>query len=105
MFSWWLQRELNQRHKDFQSSALPTELSGLTVFVTATATMIYYHLFSHMSTLILNFFPISEQTNLHPHERFLCIEAPFLYLHPILYIKSAIQAKEHLLSDIPDPLS
>ena len=23
---WWLQRELNQRHKDFQSSALPTEL-------------------------------------------------------------------------------
>ncbi len=25
-FSWWLQRELNQWHKDFQSSALPTEL-------------------------------------------------------------------------------
>ena len=24
--TWWLQRELNQRHKDFQSSALPTEL-------------------------------------------------------------------------------
>ena len=23
---WWLQRELNQRHEDFQSSALPTEL-------------------------------------------------------------------------------
>ena len=26
IFKWWLQRELNQRHKDFQSSALPTEL-------------------------------------------------------------------------------
>jgi hypothetical protein len=26
LFFWWLQRELNQRHKDFQSSALPTEL-------------------------------------------------------------------------------
>ena len=23
---WWLQRESNQRHKDFQSFALPTEL-------------------------------------------------------------------------------
>ena len=23
---WWLQRESNQRHEDFQSSALPTEL-------------------------------------------------------------------------------
>ena len=26
ILKWWLQRELNQRHKDFQSSALPTEL-------------------------------------------------------------------------------
>ena len=26
LIKWWLQRELNQRHKDFQSSALPTEL-------------------------------------------------------------------------------
>ena len=25
---WWSQSESNQRHKDFQSSALPTELSG-----------------------------------------------------------------------------
>ena len=25
---WWLEPELNQRHKDFQSSALPTELSS-----------------------------------------------------------------------------
>ena len=27
---WWLEPELNQRHKDFQSSALPTELSSQT---------------------------------------------------------------------------
>ena len=47
----------------------------------------------------------SEQTNLHLHERFLCTAAPFLYLHPILYIRSVIQEKEHLLSNIPDPLS
>ncbi len=25
---WWLEPELNRRHKDFQSSALPTELSS-----------------------------------------------------------------------------
>ena len=25
---WWLQRESNQRHEDFQSSALPTELQS-----------------------------------------------------------------------------
>lgn len=25
---WWPERELNPRHEDFQSSALPTELSG-----------------------------------------------------------------------------
>src|SRR5258706_524037 len=27
---WWLETELNRRHKDFQSSALPTELSSQT---------------------------------------------------------------------------
>src|SRR5258708_5866875 len=27
--SWWLEAESNRRHKDFQSSALPTELSSL----------------------------------------------------------------------------
>ena len=26
ILKWWLQRESNQRHEDFQSSALPTEL-------------------------------------------------------------------------------
>ena len=26
---WWLGAELNRRHKDFQSSALPTELPSL----------------------------------------------------------------------------
>lgn len=26
---WWSQSESNQRHKDFQSFALPTELTGL----------------------------------------------------------------------------
>ena len=25
---WWLERESNPRHEDFQSSALPTELSS-----------------------------------------------------------------------------
>jgi hypothetical protein len=28
MLKWWLEPELNRRHKDFQSSALPTELSS-----------------------------------------------------------------------------
>ena len=27
-FKWWPDQESNQGHKDFQSSALPTELSG-----------------------------------------------------------------------------
>jgi hypothetical protein len=26
IIKWWLGAELNRRHKDFQSSALPTEL-------------------------------------------------------------------------------
>src|SRR6266481_5197984 len=29
VLSWWLEAESNRRHKDFQSSALPTELSSL----------------------------------------------------------------------------
>ncbi len=29
----WLEAELNRRHKDFQSFALPTELSSLLVFL------------------------------------------------------------------------
>src|SRR6185436_8723562 len=28
LIKWWLEPELNRRHKDFQSSALPTELSS-----------------------------------------------------------------------------
>ena len=28
LFSWWLDQESNQGHEDFQSSALPTELSS-----------------------------------------------------------------------------
>lgn len=28
-YCWWPKAELNRRHKDFQSSALPTELFGL----------------------------------------------------------------------------
>jgi len=28
---WWLGAELNRRHKDFQSSALPTELPSQTI--------------------------------------------------------------------------
>ena len=29
IFGWWLGRESNPRHEDFQSSALPTELPSL----------------------------------------------------------------------------
>ena len=29
LLSWWLDQESNQGHEDFQSSALPTELSSL----------------------------------------------------------------------------
>jgi hypothetical protein len=29
MMKWWPGRELNPRHADFQSAALPTELPGL----------------------------------------------------------------------------
>ena len=29
MIEWWPEVESNYRHKDFQSFALPTELSGL----------------------------------------------------------------------------
>ena len=30
-YKWWPKSELNRRHKDFQSFALPTELSGHTL--------------------------------------------------------------------------
>ncbi len=30
LFIWWPETESNRRHEDFQSSALPTELSGPT---------------------------------------------------------------------------
>ena len=30
-WKWWQEPELNRRHKDFQSSALPTELSCQTI--------------------------------------------------------------------------
>ena len=31
IWNWWPGTELNRRHKDFQSSALPTELLGLLI--------------------------------------------------------------------------
>ena len=37
---WWLGAELNRRHKDFQSSALPTELPSQTIAATIDA--VYY---------------------------------------------------------------
>ncbi len=37
VFKWWLETELNRRHKDFQSSALPTELSSRTTESAAEA--------------------------------------------------------------------
>ena len=46
--------ESNQRHEDFQSSALPTELTGLVMRVSTTR--IFYQHISKMSTLFLNFF-------------------------------------------------
>ena len=33
LFCWWPRAELNHRHKDFQSSALPTELFGQVFWV------------------------------------------------------------------------
>ena len=32
LLTWWLDQESNQGHEDFQSSALPTELSSLNNF-------------------------------------------------------------------------
>ena len=46
--------ESNQRHEDFQSSALPTELTGLVMRVSTTR-LFYQHMLQ-MSTLFLNFF-------------------------------------------------
>src|SRR6266550_3750474 len=39
-WKWWLGAELNRRHKDFQSSALPTELPSQTI--AATIDGVYY---------------------------------------------------------------
>ena len=32
LLMWWAEPESNRRHLDFQSSALPTELSALTTY-------------------------------------------------------------------------
>ena len=32
LLMWWAEPESNRRHLDFQSSALPTELSALTIY-------------------------------------------------------------------------
>src|ERR1043165_9903551 len=37
---WWLGTESNRRHKDFQSSALPTELPSQPIYLTLVATTI-----------------------------------------------------------------
>ena len=42
--------ESNQRHKDFQSFALPTELSGPISFCYRSAQALYYHVFFPLST-------------------------------------------------------
>ncbi|MFQ9940961.1 MAG: hypothetical protein ACLRV8_08725, partial [Blautia hansenii] len=44
-----------QRHEDFQSSALPTELSGLFVYCCLTATKQSYHMRREISTIFSHF--------------------------------------------------
>ena len=50
--------ESNQRHEDFQSSALPTELSGHLprLKFQLPTTLVYYQTLSEMSTTFFNFF-------------------------------------------------
>jgi hypothetical protein len=42
LLKWWLGAELNRRHKDFQSSALPTELPSQTVIREALPTLAHF---------------------------------------------------------------
>src|SRR5277367_6189807 len=44
---WWQEPESNRRHKDFQSSALPTELSCLTNLIQCTYVDADHPHFSH----------------------------------------------------------
>ena len=37
LFYWWPRTELNRRHEDFQSSALPAELPGQQILIKALA--------------------------------------------------------------------
>ena len=53
--------ESNQRHRDFQSLALPTELSGLAILYSCfSARMLYYHAVFWLSTTFFNFFILTS---------------------------------------------
>ena len=53
LFSWWLDQESNQGHEDFQSSALPTELSSHITW--QRSTLPHSHPCSTIDAVELNF--------------------------------------------------
>ena len=49
----WLDQESNQGHEDFQSSALPTELSSLAYLLPKTSDILSYILKSFIKSLVI----------------------------------------------------
>ena len=59
----WAERELNPRHKDFQSFALPTELSAQNLEIKNRD--FYFNLKNIMKEILIIFFPLNFYRNFY----------------------------------------
>ena len=77
--TWWLDQESNQGHEDFQSSALPTELSSLNKFI-----IVYYYNYVNIFIYIIFFPLIYHLSNFFLHIKHYFIGSKYTYIVQII---------------------